>query len=116
MELVGAGMRITSFKIRNERSIRYAECETVPKLMVIAGPNGTGKSTLLNSIKSQAGTDNIMYVGPHRAMRRQNVQSRHLHSQSISFESLLSASHIPGFEGIRIFDGARDPWGYDDSA
>jgi ABC-type branched-subunit amino acid transport system ATPase component len=115
-EIRGASMRIDSFEIRNERSIRYAKCEKVPALMVVAGPNGTGKSTLLNSIKSQAGTDNVMYVGPHRAMRRQHVQSRHLHAPSISFESLLSASHIPGFEGIRIFDGARDPWGYDDSA
>ena len=84
--------------------------------MVVAGPNGTGKSTLLNAIRSQAGYQNIMYVGPHRAMRRQQVQSRHLLAPSISFESLLSSPQIPGFEGIRIFDGARDPWGYDDSA
>lgn len=49
-------------------------------------------------------------------MRRQQVQSRHLLAPSISFESLLSSQQIPGFEGIRIFDGARDPWGADDSA
>lgn len=49
-------------------------------------------------------------------MRRQNVQSRHLLAPSISFESLLSSQQIPGFDGIRMFDGARDPWGADDSA
>ena len=109
-------MRIPSFEIQNQRSIRFAKCDKVPALMVVAGPNGAGKSTLLNAIRSQAGYQNVMYVGPHRAMRRQQVQSRHLLAPSISFESLLSSPQIPGFEGIRIFDGARDPWGYDDSA
>lgn len=109
-------MRIPSFEIRDQRSIRFAKCDRVPSLMVVAGPNGTGKSTLLNAIRSQSGYQNVMYVGPHRAMRRQQVQSRHLLAPSISFESLLSSPHIHGFEGIRIFDGARDPWGYDDSA
>lgn len=84
--------------------------------MVIAGPNGAGKSTLLNAIRSQANFTNIMYVGPHRAMRRQQVQQRHLLAPSISFENLLSGQNVPGFEGIRIFDGTRDPWGSDDLA
>ena len=109
-------MRIPSFEIRNQRSIKFAKCDAVPALMLIAGPNGTGKSTLLNMIRSNAGFTNVMYVGPHRSMRRQNVQSRHLLAPSISFESLLSSQQIPGFDGIRIFDGARDPWGADDSA
>ena len=109
-------VRIPSFEVRNQRSIKFARCEAVPALMVIAGPNGTGKSTLLNMIRSNAGFTNVMYVGPHRSMRRQNVQSRHLLAPSISFESLLSSQQIPGFDGIRIFDGARDPWGADDSA
>ncbi len=84
--------------------------------MVIAGPNGSGKSTLLNAIRSNAGYTNIMYVGPHRAMRRQTVQQRHLMTQAFSLEALLSSPSISGIEGIRIFDGNRDPWGYDESA
>ena len=93
-----------------------AKCDNVPSLMVIAGPNGAGKSTLLNSIRANAGYSNIMYVGPHRAMRRHQVQSKHLLAPSISFENLLSSQQTPGFEGIRIIDGARDAWGYDDTA
>ncbi len=84
--------------------------------MVIAGPNGSGKSTLLNTIRSSAGYTNVMYVGPHRAMRRQIVQQRHLMTQAFSLETLLSSPNVSGIEGIRIFDGNRDPWGYDESA
>lgn len=109
-------MRVPSFEIRDQRSIKFAKCERVPTLMLVAGPNGAGKSTLLNAIRSQSGYQNIMYVGPHRAMRRQQVQSRHLLAPSISFESLLSSQQVPGFEGIRIVDGPRDAWGSDDSA
>jgi len=109
-------MRLPSFEIVNQRSIKLAQCAHVPRLMVVAGPNGSGKSTLLNAIRAQAGYTNIMYVGPHRAMRRQQVQSRHLLAPSISFEALLSARDVPGFEGIQSFGGPRDPWGYDDSA
>lgn len=109
-------MRLPSFDIRNQRGVALAKCENVPSLMVIAGPNGAGKSTLLNSIRANAGYSNIMYVGPHRAMRRQQVQSKHLLAPSISFETLLSSQQTPGFEGIRIIDGARDAWGYDDTA
>jgi predicted ATPase len=109
-------MRISSFEIRNQRSVRFAKCEQVPPLMVIAGPNGSGKSTMLNTIRVSHGYSNIIYVGPHRAMRRQQVQQRHLLATPISLETILTGQNVPGYEGIRIFDGARDPWGYDDSA
>lgn len=109
-------MRVPAFEVRNQRSIRLARCESVPPLMVIAGPNGSGKSTLLNTIRANAGYSNIMYVGPHRAMRRQVVQQRHLMTQAFSLETLLSSQNVSGIEGIRIFDGSRDPWGYDESA
>jgi hypothetical protein len=109
-------MRVAEFDIRNQRGVRHAQCAAVPPLMVIAGPNGSGKSTLLNAIRSSAGYHDIMYVGPHRAMRRQQVMQRHLLAPTISFEKLLEGQNVPGFEGIRIFDGARDPWGYDDTA
>jgi ABC-type hemin transport system ATPase subunit len=109
-------MRIPSFEVQNQRSIRLARCEALPRLMVIAGPNGAGKSTLLNSIRANASYSNVMYVGPHRAMRKQQVQQRHLMTGSLSLEAFLASPNVPGMEGIRIFDGNRDPWGYDESA
>ena len=107
-------MRVPAFTVRDQRSIKLALCENVPPLMVVAGPNGAGKSTLLNAIRQQFG--NVMYVGPHRAMRRQKVQQRHLHSNIISFENIMMGASVPSYEGIRMVEGNRDAWGYDDSA
>jgi AAA15 family ATPase/GTPase len=48
-------MRIPTFEIRNQRSIRHAKCDAVPRLMIVVGPNGCGKSTLLNVVRGAAG-------------------------------------------------------------
>ncbi|MBF0329940.1 MAG: AAA family ATPase [Nitrospirae bacterium] len=109
-------MRLPSFRVQNQRSVFLAECLVVPKLMVIAGPNGTGKSTLLNALRTSSGDGPILYVGPHRNARRQVVQWRHLLSTPISFQELLTRSDIPGYEGVALVTGTRDPWSFDDSA
>lgn len=109
-------MRIPHFRVENQRSIRLAECPSTPKLMVIAGPNGAGKSTLLNALRYQPGQGPILYVGPHRNSRRQTVQWRHLLSGPISLEGLLARSDVPGYEGVQLISGARDAWGFDDTA
>jgi hypothetical protein len=49
-------------------------------------------------------------------MRKQQVQQRHLMAQTLSFEALSASQSVSNFEGIRIFDGNRDPWGYDETA
>jgi ABC-type cobalamin/Fe3+-siderophores transport system ATPase subunit len=109
-------MRISSFAIQNQRSIGNARCENAPRLMVIAGPNGTGKSTLLNALRTAPGAGPILYVGPHRVARRQQVQMRHLLGSLISFEELLARSDTPGYDGIALLGGTRDPWSIDDTA
>src|SRR4026209_1553560 len=108
-------MRMPQFRVEHQRSVRLAECTSVPKLMVIAGPNGAGKSTLLNALRSQPGQGPILYVGPHRNARRQTVQWRHLLSGPISLEDLLARSDLPGYEGIQFVTGARDAWSFDDT-
>jgi AAA15 family ATPase/GTPase len=52
-------MRIPSFQIPSQRSIALARCDNVPSLMVIAGPNGVGKSTLLNALRTVSGTEHV---------------------------------------------------------
>lgn len=42
-------MPIISFTI-NELPVKHAECQGLPNLMIIAGPNGVGKSSLLDSL------------------------------------------------------------------
>jgi hypothetical protein len=109
-------MRLSAFRVENQRSVRLAECPRTPKLMVIAGPNGAGKSTLLNALRTQPGQGPILYVGPHRNARRQTVQWRHLLSAPISLEDLLARQDIPGYEGVQLVTGARDAWSFDDTA
>ena len=109
-------MRIPSFEVRNQRSVRLAGCERLPALMIIAGPNGCGKSTLLHALRSVAGTERVIYVGPHRSVRRQRVMERHLFAQPISIEALFMRPDTPGYDGIQLLGGQRDAWGYDDSA
>lgn len=83
--------------------------------MVIAGPNGAGKSTLLNALKQQFGGQ-VLYVGPHRNSRRQNVQYRSLITHDINMEQILMQPNINNnIEGMRIFDAARDPWDSDEA-
>jgi len=109
-------MRIPNFSVQAQRSLNLAQCEDVPRLMVVAGPNGSGKSTLLNAIRANAGYSNVIYVGPHRAMRKQTVQQRYLLQQTLSFETILTGQNVPGMEGMRIVEGNRDPWGYDETS
>src|SRR5690349_12898163 len=98
-------MRIPSFSVQNSRSVRLARCDSVPPFMLIAGPNGAEKSTLLDGIRSTSGWQNIVYLGPHRAMRRQSVQERHLLAHPFVFEELLARPDSPQFEGIALITG-----------
>jgi hypothetical protein len=116
MDLEETTMRIPSFTIQNQRSIGLARCDNVPRLMAIAGPNGTGKSTLLNALRTAPGGGPILYVGPHRIARRQHVQMRHLLGNTISFEKLLARSDTPNYDGIALLGGLSDPWSIDDTA
>ena len=45
-------MSLTSFKVVNQEAVRLAEAAQVPPVMVIAGPNGVGKSTVLFRLRS----------------------------------------------------------------
>src|SRR6266852_5616885 len=42
---------ITTFKITDQKAIKLAECSSIPRIMIIFGQNGVGKSTLLYAVK-----------------------------------------------------------------
>lgn len=108
-------MLIKNINLQNVRGIKNVVCEHVPKLMIIAGPNGSGKSTLLYQLKQQNG-ERVIYIGPHRQTRRQNVSYRSLFSQDISMEEMLMKGQVDKqIEGLTITDRSRDAWGADEA-
>ena len=108
-------MQITQFRVENNRSIRLAECQNLPWVMIVTGPNGCGKSTLLQALRPVAGGVRPMYIGPHRASRRQKVRFRFL-GPEIRMRSVLEGDTLPGYEGIRDVSRPRNPWDQDDAA
>lgn len=107
-------MRIPEFSIANHRNIRFAACETVPPVMIVTGPNGCGKSTLLQQLRGVGGGRRPMYIGPHRASRRQQVRFRFL-GPEINMRRVLEGESLPGYEGIQNIGSARTPWDHDDA-
>lgn len=112
-------MALLSFRIENDRSIVLAEAIDVPKIMVIAGPNGVGKSTLLYAIKQGGRTEDpgtrILYQGPHRVMRSTQVQRRWLGGATRWFRELLAGGDVSGFEGLNLGNTARTPANVDEA-
>jgi hypothetical protein len=106
-------MPIQSFNITNVKIIKRAECEKVPRLMVIAGPNGVGKSTLLNELRRLServkGSGKILYVAPHRTWRKRKLRTLWLWGQERDYSTILASESVPGFEGLPIQDSSRRP-------
>ena len=113
-------MSLISFKVVDQKAIAHAEASVVPPVMVIAGPNGVGKSTLLYAIKNGSGqtTNNtrILYQGPNRVLRRTNVQRRWLGGVMKSLLELLSSGgEISGYEGLNFQNSNRTPDNVDEA-
>lgn len=107
-------MPIQSFNIGDVKILKKVYCEKVPKLMVIAGPNGIGKSTLLYELRKFSGdkvkgTGKILYAGPHRTWRRRKIRTSWLWGQERLYSDMLTLDSLPGFEGLPVLDSLRRP-------
>lgn len=114
-------MSLKSFKVGPVKALGLAECENVPKVMVIAGSNGVGKSTLLDEIRQKRGVvadggTSFLYQPPHRALRKTTVQRRWLFGSAYrAFADLLSGNEVSGYEGLNIPFPARTPDNVDEA-
>jgi energy-coupling factor transporter ATP-binding protein EcfA2 len=114
-------MPLISFKIESQKAIKLAECASVPRVMVIAGPNGVGKSTLLDLLRRRQGAvysaaAKVIYQNPHRAIRRTQVRRRFVFGGGAqSFTDILASNDTPGFEGLQIQNTSRTPDNVDEA-
>jgi energy-coupling factor transporter ATP-binding protein EcfA2 len=107
-------MPIQSFDISNAKIVGKASCKNVPKLMVIAGRNGVGKSTLLYELRRLSGekvkgSGKILYSGPHRTWRRRKIRAPWLWTQEKEYSTILTEDSIPSIEWVGIQDPNRRP-------
>lgn len=112
-------MPLPQFEFQEEGPIDNAECGEVPDLMVVAGPNGVGKTTLLDNIAESiedgsfsttpVGETNAAFVGPHRGLFNQmDIQEQHLigtPSYSSKFLYSKSASDNSNIRGLLEGEG-----------
>ncbi|WKZ28620.1 MAG: AAA family ATPase [Patescibacteria group bacterium] len=112
-------MGLKTFRVVNNKSIRLAEATEVPAVMVIAGPNGVGKSTLLYAIKQGANTTDgntrIFYQPPHRVLRATKVRRGWLSGGLRSLADLISGNDVSGYEGLSFHNSARTPGNVDEA-
>jgi len=92
-----------SFRVENQKTLRLAECLEVPAVMMIACPNGVGKSTLLYALRQDQGATydepaQILYQPRHRAIRGQRVQGRWLGGALRWFSEIFAGGEVGGFE------------------
>lgn len=107
-------MPIQSFNIENVKIVHKAFCDNVPKLMIIAGPNGVGKSTLAYELRRLSedrvkGTGKILYSGPHRTWRQRKIRSSWLLGEEREYSNILTMDSLPGLEGLGFPDPQRRP-------
>lgn len=95
-------MAIRSFTIENVRGLRSASSQSLPNLVVIAGSNGVGKSTLLDQLfrrraeLAEPGT-RVLYIGPNRSQRRAPVTAMALFALQGDLLTSLSKDNQPNF-------------------
>lgn len=113
-------MALVRFEVGPIKALQRAMCDAVPRLMVIAGPNGVGKSTLMYAIHQRNGSTieadtQILYQPPHRAIRRQQVRRRWIGLQTRNFADLIAGTEVSGFEGLNIQFPSRSPDNVDEA-
>jgi predicted ATP-binding protein involved in virulence len=92
---------ITTFKITDQKAIKLAECVSVPKIMIIFGQNGVGKSTLLYAVKQSilknvVKNEDVIFISPLDESQQNEYSGADVHRDEPSYRitSVLSRLEI----------------------
>ena len=129
-------MSLQSFEVENYQALSHIICDRIPPLMVIAGPNGVGKSTLIHQLHQAIrryqpssnrrtgscditceGETESVYFSPHRVPGNNSQFNRGqlLSERETRFSGLLSDDlNLP--DSPRNLPTQRDPRGPDATA
>jgi predicted ATP-binding protein involved in virulence len=100
-------MALTQFEVSNRGPIDHAACDEVPQIMVVAGPNGVGKSTLLGAILEfptgqMEGETDRSYFAPHRSPSDQSITEVNLAQMNdVTARETFSVTHTSRGAGPR---------------
>lgn len=95
-------MAIRRFSVGPAKGLKHAAGDNLPNLVVIAGPNGAGKLTLLHQLYLrrnefiEPGT-RMIYLGPHRPWRKSTLGGAAMYSLPYSYRQLSEMDTFPGF-------------------
>lgn len=96
-------MAVRSFDVGGVRGLRRAAADGLTNLVAIAGANGSGKSSLLDSLRSrrheflESGSE-LLFVGAHRTWRSGAVSQVAVLGFNFAYEDILKQDQIPGFQ------------------
>jgi hypothetical protein len=92
---------ITTFKITDQKVIKLAECASVPRIMIILGQNGVGKSTLLYAVNQSilenvVKNEDIIFISPFGGSLQKDYAGADVHRYETSYRitSVLSQLEI----------------------
>jgi hypothetical protein len=92
---------ITTFKIIDQKAIKRAECVYVPRIMIIKGQNGIGKSTLLYALKQRiigngVNNENVIFISPSGESQQNGYTEADVHRDEPAYRitSVLSRLEI----------------------
>lgn len=98
-------MAIRSFQVGPAKGLRYAAWDGLPNLVIVCGPNGVGKSTLLRQLFQrrsefqEPGTD-VFFLGPHRPWRTAQLSGAAMYQTPYTYRQYLGMDSFPGWQYV----------------
>ena len=85
-------MALDEFHFEDRGPLNRVKCDEVPDLMVIAGPNGVGKTTLFNNIASeyQSRFSSYLQMDPEDVIRETNEIIRKFKGSNINSDDIIN--------------------------